>query len=331
MKIFLTGSEGFIGSHLAEKLVKKGHNLTCLVLYNSFNSWGWLDKIDKKVRKHMNIVTGDIRDEFALNKLIKKNTEIVINLAALIGIPYSYRSPKAYFETNSLGLMNMLNSSINSNVQKIIHTSTSEVYGTPKYIPIDEKHPVSAQSPYAASKIAADQIALSYNKSFGTPVSILRPFNTFGPRQSLRAIIPTIVTQSIKNKNITLGSLYPTRDLTYVDDTTDAYLSAINKKKDIGEIINIGSGFEISIKDLALKISKIIGRKLDIRQDISRVRPKKSEVDRLFANNKKAKKILNWSPKFSKNKGFDKGLKNTIEWFLKKENLNIYKTDIFND
>tara|TARA_B100000963_G_C22553534_1_gene637941 strand:+ start:172 stop:1167 length:996 start_codon:yes stop_codon:yes gene_type:complete len=331
MKIFLTGSEGFIGSHLAEKLVKRGHNLTCLVLYNSFNSWGWLDKIDKKVSSQMNIVTGDVRDEFAINKLIKKNIEIVINLAALIGIPYSYRSPKSYFETNSLGLMNILNSSINSNVQKIIHTSTSEVYGTPKYIPIDEKHSVSAQSPYAASKVAADQIALSYHKSFGTPVSILRPFNTFGPRQSLRAIIPTIVTQSIKNKTIKLGSLYPTRDLTYVDDTTDAYLSAINKKKDIGEIINIGSGFEISIKDLALKISKITGRKLDISQDNRRVRPKKSEVDRLLANNKKAKKILGWSPKFSKNKDFEKGLKKTIEWFLKKENLNIYKTDIFND
>ena len=331
MKIFLTGSEGFIGSHLAEKLVKKGHDLTCLVLYNSFNSWGWLDKINKKVKKNIRIVTGDIRDEFAINKILKKNTEVIINLAALIGIPYSYRSPKSYFETNSIGLMNILNSSINSNVQKIIHVSTSEVYGTPKYLPIDEKHLVAAQSPYAASKIAADQIALSYHKSFNVPVSILRPFNTFGPRQSLRAIIPTIVTQALNKKIIKLGSLYPTRDLTYIDDTTDAFIAALNKKKDIGEIINIGSGFEISIKNLVTRISKIIGRKLIIQQESLRERPKKSEVDRLKANTKKAKKLLNWSPKLATKSAFNNSLKKTINWFSQKENLNQYKIDVLND
>ena len=331
MKILLTGSEGFIGSHLAEKLVKNGHELTCLVLYNSFNSWGWLDKIDDKIKKNIKIVTGDIRDEFLVKSLIKKNTDVVINLAALIGIPYSYRSPKSYFETNSMGILNILNSSINSNIKKIIHTSTSEVYGTPKYIPIDENHTVSAQSPYAASKIAADQIALSYNKSFNLPVTILRPFNTFGPRQSLRAIIPTIITQLIKNKVLKLGSLYPTRDLTFVDDTADAFVSTLNKKKDIGEIINIGSGFEISVKDLVLQISKIMGVRIDIQKKKERIRPKRSEVDRLYANIKKAKKILNWTPKYSKKNGFEKGLKKTIEWFSKAENLNHYKTDIFND
>ncbi len=331
MKIFLTGSEGFIGSHLAEKLVKKGHDLTCLVLYNSFNSWGWLDKINKKVKKNIRIVTGDIREEFAINKILKKNTEVIINLAALIGIPYSYRSPKSYFETNSIGLMNILNSSINSNVQKIIHVSTSEVYGTPKYLPIDEKHLVAAQSPYAASKIAADQIALSYHKSFNVPVSILRPFNTFGPRQSLRAIIPTIVTQALNKKIIKLGSLYPTRDLTYIDDTTDAFIAALNKKKDIGEIINIGSGFEISIKNLVTRISKIIGRKLSIQQESLRERPKKSEVDRLQANTKKAKKLLNWSPKLATKSAFNNSLKKTINWFSQKENLNQYKIDVLND
>ena len=331
MKILLTGSEGFIGSHLVEKLVKNGHELTCLVLYNSFNSWGWLDKIDDKIKKNIKIITGDIRDEFLVKSLIKKNTDVVINLAALIGIPYSYRSPKSYFETNSIGILNILNSSINSNVKKIIHTSTSEVYGTPKYIPIDENHLVSAQSPYAASKIAADQIALSYNKSFNLPVTILRPFNTFGPRQSLRAIIPTIVTQLIKNKVLKLGSLYPTRDLTFVDDTVDAFVSTLNKKKDIGEIINVGSGFEISVKDLVSQISKIMGVKIDIQKEKERIRPKKSEVDRLYANIKKAKKILNWTPKYSKKNGFEKGLKKTIEWFSKVENLNHYKTDIFND
>ena len=331
MKILLTGSEGFIGSHLAEKLVKNGHELTCLVLYNSFNSWGWLDKIDDKIKKNIKIVTGDVRDEFLVKSLIKKNTDVVINLAALIGIPYSYRSPKSYFETNSMGILNILNSSINSNVKKIIHTSTSEVYGTPKYIPIDENHTVSAQSPYAASKIAADQIALSYNKSFNLPVTILRPFNTFGPRQSLRAIIPTIITQLIKNKVLKLGSLYPTRDLTFVDDTADAFVSTLNKKKDIGEIINIGSSFEISIKDLVSQISKIMGVTIDIQKKKERIRPKRSEVDRLYANTKKAKKILNWTPKYSKKNGFEKGLKKTIEWFSKAENLNHYKTDIFND
>ena len=332
MKIVLTGSEGFIGSHLAEKIVKQGHDLTCLVLYNSFNSWGWLDTIDKKIKRNINVITGDVRDEYFVKQLIKKNTDVVINLAALIGIPYSYRAPKSYFETNSIGLMNILNSTINSNVKKVIHTSTSEVYGTPKYIPIDEKHLVSAQSPYAASKIAADQIALSYNKSFNCPVTILRPFNTFGPRQSLRAVIPTIITQVLSKKFIKLGSLYPTRDLTYIEDTTDAFLSTLNKKKDIGEIINIGSGFEISIKELVSTISNISGCKINIQKDRKRTRPKKSEVDRLYANNKKAKNILNWTPKYSmKKKNFENALRKTIEWFSDKENIKHYKINIFND
>ena len=230
MKIFLTGAEGFIGSHLAEKLIRKGHDLTCLILYNSFNSWGWLEHTDNKIKKEIRVITGDIRDEFLIKNQLKKNVDVVINLAALIGIPYSYRAPKSYFDTNAMGLLNILNSALNSNI-KIIHTSTSEVYGSPKYIPIDEKHLVSAQSPYAASKVAADQIALSYNKSFNSPVTILRPFNTFGPRQSLRAIIPTIITQILNKKVLKLGSLYPTRDLTYIDDTTDAFLCALNKKR----------------------------------------------------------------------------------------------------
>ena len=331
MKIFLTGAEGFIGSHLAEKLIKKGHDLTCLILYNSFNSWGWLEHADSKIKKEIRVITGDIRDEFLIKNQLKKNVDVVINLAALIGIPYSYRAPKSYFDTNAMGLLNILNSALNSNIKKIIHTSTSEVYGSPKYIPIDEKHLVSAQSPYAASKVAADQIALSYNKSFNSPITILRPFNTFGPRQSLRAIIPTIITQILNKKVLKLGSLYPTRDLTYIDDTTDAFLCALNKKKDIGEIINIGSGFEVSIKELVRKISKIIGYRIDIKKDFKRIRPKKSEVDRLFANNKKAKKILNWSPKLNKKSDFENSLKKTIEWFSNEENINQYKINIFND
>ena len=331
MKIFLTGAEGFIGSHLAEKLIKKGHDLTCLILYNSFNSWGWLEHADNKIKKEIRVITGDIRDEFLIKNQLKKNVDVVINLAALIGIPYSYRAPKSYFDTNAMGLLNILNSALNSNIKKIIHTSTSEVYGSPKYIPIDEKHLVSAQSPYAASKVAADQIALSYNKSFNSPVTILRPFNTFGPRQSLRAIIPTIITQILNKKVLKLGSLYPTRDLTYIDDTTDAFLCALNTKKDIGEIINIGSGFEVSIKELVRKISKITGYRIDIKKDFKRIRPKKSEVDRLFANNKKAKKILNWSPKLNKKSDFENSLKKTVEWFSNEENINQYKINIFND
>lgn len=332
MKIFITGAEGFIGSHLVEKLVRKNHNVTCLVLYNSFNSWGWLDYIDSRIKKNLKVVTGDVRDEYLIKNLIKKNVDVIINLAALIGIPYSYRSPRSYFETNSLGLINILNSSINSNVKKIIQTSTSEVYGSPIYVPIDEKHLVSAQSPYAASKIAADQIALSYFKSFNLPVTILRPFNTFGPRQSLRAIVPTIITQIIKNnpKVIRLGSISPTRDLTYVDDTTEAFLLSISKVKDIGEVINIGSEFEISIANLVNKISNLTGIKVRIKKDSFRLRPEKSEVNRLVSNSKKAKEILGWRPKYTEI-NFEKKLKKTISWFKNKENLKFYKTDIFND
>ena len=331
MKIFITGSEGFIGSHLTEKLVKKKHKVTCLVQYNFHNSWGWLDHVDPKIKKKINIITGDIRDENLINSILKKKFDVIINLAALIGIPYSYRAPKSYFETNVNGIMNILNSNNITNVKRIIHTSTSEVYGTPNYIPIDEHHPVSAQSPYAASKIAADQLALSYQKSFGLPVTILRPFNTFGPRQSARAIIPTIITQILKNPKIKLGSLHPTRDLTYIDDTTDAFLYAIKSKKGIGEIINVGSGFEISIKKLAFKIAKIMGTKISIIKEKVRVRPKNSEVERLCASIKKINRIYNWKPKYSSKKSFEIGLQNTIKWFIKSKNLNIYKSDIFND
>ena len=329
MKIFLTGSEGFIGSHLAEKLVKNGHDLTCLVLYNSLNSWGWLDKINEKVKKNIRVVTGDIRDEFAINKIIRKNTEVIINLAALIGIPYSYRSPKSYFETNSIGLMNILNLSINSNVQKIIHVSTSEVYGTPKKVPIKENSPINAQSPYAASKVAADQLALSFYKSYGLPVSVIRPFNTYGPRQSTRAIIPTIITQALKNDKIEIGSLFPKRDLLFVEDTVEGIISAIGNKKSIGNIINIGSGYEISIKDLANKICKILRTNKTLKSKKIRKRPNKSEVMRLLASIQKAKKILRWSPKIKGAKGLEAGLVKTINWYKKKENLKLFKTSNF--
>ena len=331
MKIFLTGADGFIGSHLAELLVKKGFNVKALTYYNSFNSWGWLDHINQKVRKDIEIITGDIRDEQLISNTIKKKIDVVINLAALIGIPYSYRAPKSYIDTNVYGLMNILNSARKSNIEKIIHTSTSEVYGNPIFIPITEEHPVSGQSPYAASKIAADQIALSYEKSFKLPITILRPFNTFGPRQSARAVIPTIISQILKQGKIELGSLFPTRDFTYVEDTAEAFIKSIKNKKNIGEVINIGSGFEISIKDLVKKIAKLMGKSVSVSKSLRRVRPKKSEVLRLCASTKKAKKLINWSPKFTGKNGFNEGLKKTISWFSMRENLKIYKANIYND
>ncbi len=331
LNVFVTGADGFIGSHLAEKLVKSGHNVKCLSFYNSFNSWGWLDFIDQKLKKKIEIITGDVRDEFLMRSLIKKKCDVVINLAALIGIPYSYRASKSYFDTNVYGLLNILNSSRDYGVKKIIHTSTSEVYGTPKQIPITEKHIVSGQSPYAASKIAADQLALSYEKSFNLPITILRPFNTFGPRQSARAIIPTIITQILKSNKIKLGSLSPTRDFTYVEDTVDGFVKSIFCKDNIGEIINIGSGFEISVRDLVKKISKLMKKKVLVIEERDRKRPKYSEVERLLASTAKAKKFIKWSPKFSSKKGFDEGLKKTIKWFSNSENLKHYKINLYND
>ena len=331
MNVLITGSEGFIGSHLAEALVRKGYNVKALVLYNSFNSWGWLEQIDKNILKNIEVITGDVRDEYLIRKIIKKRIDVVINLAALIGIPYSYRASKSYLDTNVYGLLNILNACKDFGIKKIIHTSTSEVYGTPKIIPITESHPVSGQSPYAASKIAADQLALSYEKSFNLPVTVLRPFNTFGPRQSARAIIPTIITQILRSNTLKLGSLFPTRDLTYVEDTVTGFINSINNKKNIGEIINIGSGFEISIKKLSEIISKLMNKKIIIKSHKERIRPKNSEVKRLLASTKKAKKIINWKPKYSGKKGFEHGLNKTIHWFSKKENLKFYKTNIFND
>lgn len=331
LNIFITGADGFIGSHLTEKLVRSGHNVKCLAFYNSFNSWGWLDYLDHSVKKNLEVITGDVRDEYFIRNTIKKNTDIILNLAALIGIPYSYRASKSYFDTNVYGLLNILNASRDYGVKKIIHTSTSEVYGSPERVPITEKHIVSGQSPYAASKIAADQLALSYEKSFNLPITILRPFNTFGPRQSARAIIPTIITQILNGNKIKLGSLTPKRDFTYVEDTVDGFIKSIFSKKNKGEIINIGSGFEISVGDLAKKISKLMKKKISIVEKKDRKRPKFSEVKRLLASTKKAKKLIKWNPKFSSKKGFDEGLKKTIKWFSKPENLKLYKQSLYND
>ncbi len=328
MKILVTGSEGFIGSHLIESLVKKKYKVRALVQYNSFNSLGWIEVINDKVKNKIETVLGDIRDKEFVDSIFK-GVDIVINMAALISIPYSYKASKSYIDTNVLGLLNLMNSSLSTNVKQLIQISTSEVYGSPKNVPIKESFPLNAQSPYAASKIAADQLALSFHKSFNLPLTIVRPFNTYGPRQSTRAIIPSIITQALKKKIIEIGSTYPTRDLLYVEDTVDGIISAIGNKKSIGEVINIGSGYEISIKKLALKIGNILGVKIVFKRKKIRIRPKKSEVSRLVASINKAKKILKWSPKIKGEKGLTEGLKKTIEWFKKKENLKNYKSSKF--
>ena len=329
MKILVTGAEGFIGSHLVEGLIKKRYKVKALVLYNSFNSLGWIDTLPDKTRKTIEIALGDIRDKEFIDKVLK-DVDVVINLAALISIPYSYQASRSYIDTNINGLLNILTASLSSKVKQVIQISTSEVYGTPKKVPIKEDFPLNAQSPYAASKIAADQLALSFHKSFGLPVSIIRPFNTYGPRQSTRAIIPTIITQALQNKKIEIGSLFPKRDLLFVEDTVNGIIAAIGNKRSLGKVINLGSGFEISIKDLANKICKILGIKKKLKHSKLRVRPKKSEVQRLLASTKEAKKILRWSPKIKGIKGLESGLTKTILWFKQKKNLKNYKSSNYN-
>ena len=330
-KILVTGADGFIGSHLTEQLVLKGFDVRAFVYYNSQNSWGWLDDADEKIKSQVEVVAGDIRDYECVKSAIQ-GCDYIFNLAALIGIPYSYKSPSSYIDTNIKGIMNIMNATKDKSISKIIHTSTSEVYGTAKTIPMTEKHQLSAQSPYAASKIGADQLAISYNRSFNLPISILRPFNTFGPRQSLRAIIPTIITQFLDNKlkKIKIGNTHVTRDFNYIDDTVDAFISTIKAKNIIGEVINIGTGRETSIKKLLKTVSKITKCKKVINRENIRVRNKTTEVDRLCASNIKAKKLLKWKPKFYSKLSFEESLKKTITWFEKKENIKKFKTNFYN-
>ncbi|MAV82136.1 MAG: NAD-dependent dehydratase [Pelagibacteraceae bacterium] len=330
MKIFVTGASGFIGSHLVEKLVNNGHKVKALVPYNIDNNWGWIDTFEKKIKKKIEIIQGDVSDQ---NLVLRetKNFEIIFHLAALISIPYSYKSPRSYITTNVIGTLNILEAARVNKTKKIIITSTSEVYGSAKYIPIDEKHSLNAQSPYAASKIAADQISLSYSRSFGIPLTIIRPFNTFGPRQSQRAAIPTIIAQILMGKKvIKLGNLKSSRDFTLVEDTVNGFIKTINNKKCIGEVINLGTGSHFTIKETVNMISTIVGKKIKVIVDKKRIRPKKSEVDRLLSKNLKAKKILGWKPKYTGKKGFYRALKITINWFKNPKNLKLYKSDIYN-
>ena len=321
-KILVTGAGGFIGSHLTEKLSSLGCAVRAFVHYNSRNSWGWLDY--SKHRENIEIISGDIRDTDIVRHAMR-DVEIVFHLAALIGIPYSYYSPEAYVHTNIKGSLNILQAAKDSGVEKVIITSTSEIYGTAQSIPIPETHPINPQSPYAATKAAADLLAMSFYRSFDLPVIIIRPFNTYGPRQSARAIIPTVITQILSGqKKVKLGALSPTRDLTYVEDMVDGFIKAGECAAAVGEIINLGTNSEISIRDLARLISKHLNCDIKIKSEQDRIRPEKSEVDRLMADNTKASRILNWAPKCK----LEEGLKKTIKWF--KQNKNIYKSEIYN-
>jgi len=320
--ILVTGGAGFIGSHLTEKLVKEGLNVKAFVRYNSKNSWGWLE--NSEYRNEIEIVSGDIRDYDSVYNALKDCSE-VYHLAALIGIPYSYVSPLAYIKTNIEGTYNVLQAAKSLDLENILITSTSETYGTAQYVPIDEKHPLVGQSPYSASKIAADQLAISYYRSFNMPVKIVRPFNTFGPRQSARAVIPTIIAQALSGiTKIKLGSLHPTRDLTFVKDTAAGFIAIAQAKELFGETTNIGMNDEHSVLECVQIISEILNISIDINSDESRIRPQNSEVERLVCNNSKITAQTKWQPKYN----FKQGLSETIEWF--KENLTFYKTDIYN-
>jgi len=323
-KILVTGSDGFIGSHLVEELLKNGHAVKAFVMYNSFNSWGWLDTFPKDVLSEIEIFSGDVRDPNGVREAIKDVNEI-FHLAALIAIPYSYHSPDSYVDTNIKGTLNVLQAARDFEVDRVLITSTSEVYGTAQYVPIDEKHPYQGQSPYSATKIGADRLAESFYRSFDMPITIVRPFNTYGPRQSARAVIPTIIMQLLSGKDkIELGSLAPSRDFTYVKDTVKAFLEISKSEATIGEEINIASQREITIGELAQELIKQINKDASISCSEERLRPEKSEVNRLLGSNKKIKQLTGWEPKYT----FEDGLSETIKFI--KANLEKYKTDIYN-
>ena len=323
-KILVTGSDGFIGSHLTEELVRAGYQVKAFVYYNSFNTWGWLDTLPSDVMKNVEIFQGDVRDPNGVKEAMKE-TAAVFHLAALIAIPFSYHSPDTYVDTNIKGTLNILQAAREQDLERVLVTSTSEVYGTAQYVPMDEKHPFQGQSPYSATKIGADRLAESFYRSFQLPVSIVRPFNTFGPRQSARAVIPTIITQLLAGKEIIhLGSLTPTRDFIYVKDTVNGFIKIYESERTIGEEINIATQHEISIGELAEELIRQINPNAKIVCDEERLRPEKSEVNRLLGSNKKIKELTDWKPVYS----FEEGLSETISFF--KDNMDKYKPDIYN-
>jgi NAD dependent epimerase/dehydratase len=329
-KILVTGADGFIGSHLTEALVRDGYDVRALVAYNSFNSWGWLDKCADDVKGRFEAFPGDVRDPHCVRSAVA-GCDAVCHLAALIAIPYSYVAPDSYVDTNVKGTLNVLQAVRDLGVSRMVHTSTSEVYGTARFVPMTEDHPLQGQSPYSASKIGADQMARSFFSSFGTPVVTLRPFNTYGPRQSARAVIPTIISQIAGGKRqIKLGSLHPTRDFSYVTDTARGFIAALKAEGVAGEVINVGSGFEISVADTVRLIAEVMDVSVDISVEDARQRPAASEVERLWADTDKARRLMGWSPEFGDLAGFKKGLARTIEWFRNPDNLAQYKIDLYN-
>ena len=328
--VLVTGADGFIGSHLTEALVRQGFNVRAFVYYNSFNSWGWLDQCADDIKGQFEVFAGDIRDPHGVKEAMK-GCDAVLHLAALIAIPFSYHSPHTYVDTNIKGTLNVLLAARELGVKRIIHTSTSEVYGTARFVPITEDHPLQGQSPYSATKIAADQLAHSFYSSFNLPVVTIRPFNTYGPRQSARAVIPTIITQIANGaRKIQLGALTPTRDFSYVQDTVNGFLAALKSPNGLGQVINLGSNFEISISETVALIAEGMNTTVEIISTEERIRPENSEVERLWADNTKAKELFRWQPTYSGRDGFKRGLDETIAWFTQSENLHPYKSDIYN-
>lgn len=324
-KILVTGSEGFIGSHLVEHLAASGHDVRAFVLYNSFNSRGWLDHAGIDARKNVEVVLGDVRDAQSVRGAMQ-GCDVVLHLAALIAIPYSYRAPESYVDTNVRGTLNVLQAARELGVARVVHTSTSEVYGTARFVPITEEHPLQGQSPYSASKIGADQMAMAFFTSFQVPVVTLRPFNTYGPRQSARAVIPTVISQIASGaKSVRLGALHPTRDFSYVADTVRAFVAAAEADAAVGEVINTGGNFEISIGDTVRLIAEVMGRKVEVETDAARLRPAQSEVERLWADNSKAHRLLGWQPDHGGSEGLRRGLEKTVAWFSDRANLAFYR------
>ncbi|NCQ55974.1 MAG: SDR family NAD(P)-dependent oxidoreductase [Alphaproteobacteria bacterium] len=323
-KILVTGADGFIGSHLVEYLLSKNYDVRAFTHYNSFSNHGWIDSLGLETRKNLDIISGDIRDPFNVHTAMQ-GCQVVLHLAALIAIPYSYTSPDSYVDTNIKGTLNLLQAARSLSVERFVQTSTSEVYGTALYAPINEKHPLQGQSPYSASKIGSDQMAIAYHRSFDMPISIIRPFNTYGPRQSLRAVIPTIIYQILQGKKyIELGNLDTTRDFSFVGDTVKGFVEIARCDQCIGEVTNIGSGFEISIKDTLDLIMKIMGKNIEVKIADERLRPDNSEVYRLIADVQKAKTLFKWDPTFTGRDGVESGLRKTIEWFQDPDNRNHY-------
>lgn len=329
MRVLITGAGGFIGSHLTEALLGKGYDVCALTYYNAMNSAEWIDTLASEDHEKIEIVPGDVRDLSFVQRAME-DCDAVLHLAALVGIPYSYVNPESYIDTNVKGTMNILEAARNLGVKKVVHTSTSEVYGSARFVPITEEHPLQGQSPYSASKIGADQIAYAYAQSFGVPVVTIRPFNTFGPRQSLRAVIPTVITQLLKGDGtIKIGATTPTRDFSYVTDTVAGFIAALesDNKNIIGQTINLGSNFEISIGETIEILGNIIGKNVTLDCEEERMRPENSEVQRLYADNSKAKEILGWSPEFAGRDGFERALKLAVEWYKNSKNLQCFQSN----